>query len=61
LDREKLLDDILQMLKRRPCTADDINRTFMLGGPEEVEQLLDPLVKSGKVEKRLHGDKVFYQ
>ena len=61
LDREKLLDDILQMLKRRPCTADDINRTFMLGGPEEVEQLLDPLVKSGKVKKRLHGDKLFYQ
>jgi len=61
LDREQLLDDIRQMLKRRPCTAEDISKTFMLGGPEKVELLLDPLVQSGTIEKRLHGNKLFYQ
>lgn len=55
-----LVDEILQMLKRRPCTAVDINRTFLIGGPEKVEQLLEPLVLSGTLEKRIHGDKIFY-
>lgn len=59
-DRE-LVNDILQMLQRRPCTADDINRTFMLDGPDKVEQLLEPLVKAGTIEKRLHDGKEYYQ
>ena len=59
-DSEHLLDNILQMLKRRPCTAADIDRTFVVGGPEKVELLLEPLVKSGVVEKQHHGDEVFY-
>ncbi|MDH3328783.1 MAG: radical SAM protein [Desulfobulbaceae bacterium] len=59
-DDEKLVDEILQMLKRRPCTAVDIDRTFFVGGPEKVERLLEPLVHSGAVEKQHHGDKVFY-
>ena len=60
-DREKVLDDILQMLKRRPCTAEDIRKTCMLQGPDEVEQLLDPLIQSGKVEKKEYSDRIFYQ
>jgi wyosine [tRNA(Phe)-imidazoG37] synthetase (radical SAM superfamily) len=59
-DDAKLIDDILQMLKRRPCTAADIDRTFLVGGPEKVERLLEPLVHSGTIEKQHHGDKVFY-
>ncbi len=58
---EELIDDILQMLQRRPCTAVDINRTFMLDGPDKVEQLLEPLVKAGTIEKRLHGGIKYYQ
>ncbi|RUM47646.1 MAG: radical SAM protein, partial [Desulfocapsa sp.] len=38
--RQALLNEIVEMLKRRPCTAADINRTFHLGGPDKVEQLL---------------------
>jgi wyosine [tRNA(Phe)-imidazoG37] synthetase (radical SAM superfamily) len=62
-DREvgnDLINEILQMLKRRPCTAADIDRIFMVGGSEKVEQLLEPLVLSGTIEKRIHSDKIFY-
>ncbi len=58
---EELIDNILQMLQRRPCTAVDINRTFMLDGPEKVEQLLEPLVKAGTIERRLHRGIEYYQ
>ena len=57
---EELIDEIVQMLQRRPCTAADISRTFFVGSPEKVEQLLDPLVRKGAIEKRHHGDKIFY-
>ncbi|NOX80983.1 MAG: radical SAM protein [Deltaproteobacteria bacterium] len=60
-NREETLDKIIEMLKRRPCTAADINRTCQLGGPEKVEQLLEPLVRSGRLKKRAHGDKLYYQ
>jgi wyosine [tRNA(Phe)-imidazoG37] synthetase (radical SAM superfamily) len=60
-DRQALLDKIVEMLKRRPCTAADINRTFHLGGPDKVEQLLDPLVHDGTLQKRSHGDRLYYQ
>lgn len=56
-----VLAEIVQMLQRRPCTAADINRIFPLGGPDRVEQLLAPLVQSGRIEKRLHRDRIFYQ
>jgi len=60
-DRQTLLGEIVEMLKRRPCTAADINRTFHLGGPDKVEQLLDPLVHAGTLHKRSHGDRLYYQ
>ena len=60
-DRQALQDKIVEMLKRRPCTAADINRTFHLGGPDKVEQLLDPLVHAGTLQKRSHGDRLYYQ
>lgn len=58
---EELIESILQMLQRRPCTAVDINRTFMLNGPDKVEQLLEPLVKAGTIAKRQHEGKEYYQ
>ena len=60
-DGTDVLAEIVQMLQRRPCTAADIARTFPLGGPEKIEHLLEPLVQSGRIEKRLHGDRTFYQ
>ena len=61
LRNEELIANILQMLQRRPCTAVDINRTFMLDGPDKVEQFLEPLVMAGTIEKRLHEGKEYYQ
>ncbi len=59
--KEALLAEIIEMLKRRPCTAADINRTFHLGGADKVEQLLDSLVHDGSLQKRIHGDRLYYQ
>ncbi len=60
-DRKTLLAEITAMLKRRPCTAADINRTFHLGGPDKVERLLGPLVQAGEVQIRTHGNRQYYQ
>jgi len=54
-------DDILNMVQRRPCTAVDIDRTFHLGGPEKVTQLLDPLIHAGVLHRQAHGDNWYYQ
>ena len=53
--------EIIEMLRRRPCTAADINKTFHLGGPEKVEQSLAPLVRSGQLSLRRYGDRKYYQ
>ncbi|GBE13727.1 molybdenum cofactor biosynthesis protein A [bacterium BMS3Bbin14] len=60
-NREETLEKIIEMLKRRPCTAADIDRTCQMGGPEKVEQFLEPLVRSGQLKKQSHGDKLYYQ
>ncbi len=59
-DREALRVEVLEMLKRRPCTAADINRIFHLGGTDKVEQLLDSLVQNDTIQKRIHGDRLYY-
>ncbi|MCI5146969.1 MAG: radical SAM protein, partial [Candidatus Electrothrix sp. AR3] len=60
VDREALLVEVMEMLKRRPCTVADINRTFHLGGTGKVEQLLETLVRDGLVHKRVHNDRSYY-
>ncbi len=55
-----IVDEIVQMLKRRPCTAADINKIFHCGGLEKVEQYLAPLVQSGKIHTRRYGDRLYY-
>jgi len=56
-----LLAEIFEMLRRRPCTAADINKTFHMGGPEKVEQSLAPFVQSGQLALRQHGGLNYYQ
>jgi hypothetical protein len=58
---DETLGEILQMLQRRPCTAADINRTFHLGGPDKIEQLLEPFVNSGVLQLQYHGNERYYQ
>ncbi|MCI5122765.1 MAG: hypothetical protein D3908_16570, partial [Candidatus Electrothrix sp. AUS4] len=60
-DKQSFTIELVEMLKRRPCTAADINRTFHLGGAEKVELLLDTLVRDGRIQKRRHGESVYYQ
>ncbi|MCI5223800.1 MAG: hypothetical protein D3924_14290, partial [Candidatus Electrothrix sp. AR4] len=60
-DKQAFLIEVIEMLKRRPCTAADINRTFHLGGANKVERLLDMLVRDGCIQKRFHGDSFYYQ
>jgi wyosine [tRNA(Phe)-imidazoG37] synthetase (radical SAM superfamily) len=61
LSSDAILDEILLMLQRRPCTAADIDRTFQLGGPDKVEQLLEPFVNSGVLQKQAHTNECYYQ
>ncbi len=60
-DKQALRDEIVEMLKRRPCTAADINRVFPTGGADRVEQLLAALVESGLLQKRVHNGTLYYQ
>jgi wyosine [tRNA(Phe)-imidazoG37] synthetase (radical SAM superfamily) len=61
LSADEMLDEILQMLQRRPCTAADIDRTFQLGGPDKVEQLLETFVNSGVLQRQVHTNECYYQ
>jgi wyosine [tRNA(Phe)-imidazoG37] synthetase (radical SAM superfamily) len=58
--RKALLLEVVEMLKRRPCTAADINRTFHLGGTDKVEQWLDTLVQEGLLQKQIHEHRPYY-
>jgi hypothetical protein len=51
---------IIEMVRRRPCTAADIDRVFQLGGAEKVEQLLRSLVTSGTLRIVSHAEDRFY-
>ncbi|MCL2790693.1 MAG: radical SAM protein [Desulfobulbus sp.] len=57
----EIKDDILHMVQRRPCTAVDIDRTFRLGGPEKVAQLLDSFLHAGILQRQAHGGIWYYQ
>lgn len=60
-NQQALQDEIVEMLKRRPCTAADINRVFPTGGADKVEQLLAALVESGLLHTRVHNGTLYYQ
>lgn len=50
---------VLEILSRRPCTADDIRAALGLH-PHEVIKILEQAVESGKVKKREGEGKTFY-
>lgn len=53
--------EVLEMLKRRPCTAADIRRSFPFEAAVQVEQLLDALVRDGLLRQRIHNGRLYYQ
>lgn len=59
--RTELVEEILTMVQRRPSTAVDIDRIFALGGPEKVRQLLDPLVRTGRLRLQDYGSTRYYR
>ncbi len=56
-----VLAEIVRMVSRRPCSAVDIDRSFSLGGPDKIRQLLEPLVTTGVLQVNRHGGTLFYQ
>ncbi len=58
---ESVIRDIVAMLQRRPCTAADIDRTFHLNGPTQVEHLLEPLIRSGLLHCQEQSGLRYYQ
>lgn len=60
-DQSAILECIIDTIKRRPSTADDINRIFHLEGADKVEQLLEPLIVSGKLKLHTHHGILYYQ
>ncbi|MDH3346987.1 MAG: radical SAM protein [Desulfobulbaceae bacterium] len=60
-DHRALLVRIIDTLQRRPCTANDINRIFHLDNTDKVDQLLEPLVLSGKLKRQAHHGTLYYQ
>ncbi|MBM9536065.1 radical SAM protein [Desulfobulbus alkaliphilus] len=58
---DALREEIVNMVQRRPCSAADLERVFQLGGPEQVEQLLEPLVKTRILHRSVHAGTRYYQ
>ncbi|MDH4318867.1 MAG: radical SAM protein, partial [Desulfobulbaceae bacterium] len=56
-----ILERIIDTIKRRPCTADDITRIFHLENADKVEQLLEPLAVTGKLKRHTHNGILYYQ
>ena len=52
--------DILNLIRRRPCTAEDISRALGLH-LGEVVKYLEKLVKEGAVHYRMHDHQCYYE
>ncbi|HBG26326.1 MAG TPA: radical SAM protein [Phycisphaerales bacterium] len=53
-------DDIIEMLKRRPCSADDIAAGLKISNLEVLKHIED-LVKSGKIIPTTQNNKIYYK
>ncbi len=58
--REKMEDEILSLLLRRPCTLNEVCQAFGLHRLEALKYL-DDLLRKGKVAKVTHGGREFYE
>ena len=59
-DPAVLAQEIIQMLRRRPCTADDIREALALA-PSEVAEVLKQLEADGRIQELTHNNKVYFQ
>ena len=54
------IEDILTMLKRRPCTADDIARGLKMH-LHEACKYAEVLLSEGKIREKRVNSQIFYQ
>ncbi len=55
----RTVETVVEMLRRRPCTADDIRTSLGIPMPETVK-LLERLSREGVVSAERHGADIFY-
>ena len=53
-------DEIIEMLKRRPCTSNDVSEALNLD-PDTTQILLQKMAASGHIIETTHHDKRYYQ
>jgi len=53
-------DEIIEMLKRRPCTSNDVSEALNLD-PDIAQIMLQQLADSGRIIETTHHDKRYYQ
>ncbi|MGB8225563.1 MAG: radical SAM protein [Sedimentisphaerales bacterium] len=53
-------DDIVEMLKRRPCSADDIAAGLKISKIETLKHI-ERLIKSGRIEAVRQGGSIYYK
>lgn len=59
-ESEELDERIFRMLKRRPCTENDMCEALALH-PEVVTDVVARLLGSGRINKMTHNGKIYYQ
>ena len=58
---EELATEIEAMLQRRPCTIEEIDKALDIRDLEQTKKCIDMLVGTGRIEKRIHNNREFYQ
>ena len=53
-------NEIIEMLKRRPCTTTDVSEALNLD-PDTTQSILQQLAASGRIIETTHDDKRYYQ
>jgi hypothetical protein len=56
----KVEDEIIEMLLRRPCTATDIAATMNLDA-ERASEILKSMERGGSLTVKIHGGKKYYR
>ncbi len=59
LEKEKLEEEVINYVKRRPATLEELSQAFVLD-EKAFQMLLDELLSQGKIQTTIHENKVYY-
>ena len=59
--RQTLVEEIAALLQRRPCPIEEIDKALHVQDLEMTRACVQMLVCAGRIEKKIHNDKEFYQ